>query len=68
MWRVIRRSTTTGRTLKVMFEGSSRRECEIWREGFGTERSPKHVLVVEHVLDGRGGSAFGEPAATTREP
>lgn len=44
-WRVVRRSTTTGRVLKVIRRGFDHpRDAELFCEGFGRDASPKTVV------------------------
>lgn len=47
-WRVIRRSTTTGRTLKVIESGfRNEREAQVFASGFGRDESGKTLITVE---------------------
>lgn len=47
-WRVIRRSTTTGRTLKVIESGfRNEREAQLFAQGFGRDESGKTLIAVE---------------------
>lgn len=45
--RVVRVSTTTGRVLRVLTTCSTRREAELFAEGFGKDASPKTRITIQ---------------------